>query len=188
MVVEAVQLNERRNNGVISPMIKGGIAGAAVGYIAKYALPLTTEEKSTDEYVKVSSKINEQKLEYNFRVRKFVDELNSKEGKSVAQEQFAKMFNGLKDGDSVGLSKLKEFVSRIQKEHPEALEEFRQICKKSRRIADETANQCLRAYNLVTKHMRPTGFFVLTGAAIGSVAAVASNILRTDVNHCDYNA
>ena len=188
MVVEAVQLNQRRNNGVMSPMINGGIAGAAVGYAAKYALPLTTEEKNTDEYIKVSNKINEQKLEYNFRVRKFVNELNAKEGKSVAEEQFAKMFAGFKDGDTVGLAKLKKFISNIGKKHPEALDEFKQICKKSRKIADETASQCLKAYNLITKHMRPTGFFVLTGAAVGAVASVASSILRTDIRHCDYSA
>ena len=72
MNVNAIQSNDRRRSCFL-PMAEGAALGTVAGYATKYILPLTPEEKSTDEYIKVKNKINTQKSEYNFRTAKFLD-------------------------------------------------------------------------------------------------------------------
>lgn len=178
--VEAIQENNRRRSSFI-PMAQGAVTGALVGYVGKYALPLTSEEKRSDEYIKVTNKIEKEKFEFNIKVKKFVDKLAAKTDKTYAEDQYIKMFDGMKDGDRVGIGRVMKAVRAIKENKPEELFQFKKMCAKSNAIAEKTAKQCLQAYDLVTKHIRPTGFFLAAGAITGACIALAHDILKTDV-------
>ncbi len=178
MVVEAVS---NKRHSIFIPVAQGAVVGAALGYGAKYALPLTHEEKNSDEYIKVSNKINREKTQFNVRTEKFVNSLKAKEDKTLAEDMFVKLFNGMKEGDTVKKSDLREALKSLGEESKEQLVAFKKLCKKSSLIAEKTAKQCLNAYNLVTKHIRPTGFFLTAGAVTGAVIAAAHDVLKTEV-------
>ncbi len=180
MKVEAIQSNDRRHS-VLAPLAKGAAIGAAAGFVTKYAYPLTPDEKSTDEYVKVRNKINNQKTEYNFRTAKYVNSIRNKDKCSLAEDEFVKMFDGLKEGDHVKHSSIRKAIKNIQEKNPAEVLEFKRVCKASSEVAEQTAKQCMSAYNLITKHIRPTGFFLVTGAIIGAVIATINDILKVEV-------
>ena len=50
-------------------------------------------------------------------------------------------------------------------------------------MAERTAKQFMNGYNLVTKHIRPTSFFVATGAILGAVVALVNDILKVRVEN-----
>lgn len=183
-MIQPVQTHDRKPNTLYS-LTQGAVIGTGAGYIAKYVLPLTKEELTSDEYVKVKDRVNSEKLEVNFRVRKFLDKLATKENKSYAEEQYLKLFEGLKEGDKVSRENFVKIANDIRKNKPEALPEFRAMCNKSREIADSTAKLFMKAYNLVVKHQRPTGFFLATGAIIGGFAGLTGKILKTEVRTLD---
>lgn len=180
MKTQAIQGHEQRRT-VLAPVGIGAVAGAVGGYALKYAYPVTADEKMTDEYIKVMNKINKQKTEYNFRTEKYINSIKEKPKRSLAEDEFVKMFDGLIEGDNVGTKRIRQAISNIQKQKPDELLEFKRICKASSEIANKTAQQCINAYNLVTKHIRPTSFFLITGAVVGAVIALVNDILKTDV-------
>lgn len=177
--VYAIQSNDRRRSSFL-PMVEGAALGTVAGYATKYILPLTQEEKSTDEYIKIKNQINVQKTQYNFRTAKVVASLRGKETRSLAEDQFIKMFDGLKDGDHVKHSSIRNAMKNLQ-DNPEQLREFKRVCKATSEVASTTAKQCLAAYNLVTKHIRPTSFFLVSGAVVGAVMSLFNDILKTEV-------
>jgi hypothetical protein len=162
-------------------MAQGATVGAVAGWVGKYALPLQHDETHSDEYIKVKNKINAQKTEYNVRTEKYVDSLRAKSTKSLAEDEFVKMFDGLKEGDHIKKSSIRQAIKNISQKSPERLFEFKRLCKESSQIAEQTAKQCLDAYNLVTKHIRPTRFFVITGAVVGAFIALINDVLKTEV-------
>lgn len=180
MRTEAIQRHDQRQT-VLGPVGIGAATGAVGGYVLKYAYPITTDEKKTDEYIKVMDKINKQKTEYNFRTEKYVNSIKSKPKTSLAEDEFVKMFDGMKEGDHVGVKKIRTAINNLQTKKPDEVLEFKRICKASSEIADQTAKQCINAYNLVTKHIRPTSFFLITGAVVGAIIALVNDILKTDV-------
>jgi len=179
MKVGSVQNNNQRQSAFV-PMVQGAATGAIAGYVAKYALPVTPEEKLSDEYIKVSNKIHAQKNEYNFRTEKFVASLRSKADRSLADDEFIKVFDGLKEGDRVRKANIRNAIKNLA-DNKEELVKFKRLCKKSSEVAERTAKQCMNAYDLITKHIRPTGFFLTAGAIIGAGIALAYDIMKTDV-------
>ncbi len=180
MKVEAIQSNDRRQS-CPAQMTKGAAWGAAAGVAAKYILPVQPDEKRTPEYRKVMNKINNQKAEYNFRTAEFLNTLKAKEKHSLAEDQFIKMFDGLKDGEHVKRASIRSAIKNLQEKAPYQVNEFKQLCKASSAVVEKTAKQCVSAYNLVTKHIRPTGFFLATGAVLGAIVSLLDSVLRTDV-------
>ena len=177
--VDAIQSNDRRHS-CFWPMAEGAALGTVAGYATKYILPLTEEEKSTDEYIKIKNQIETQKTQYNFRTAKVIDSIRGKETRSLAEDEFVKMFDGMKNGDHVKSSNIRKAMKNLS-DNPEQLREFKRVCKKTSEVANTTAKQCLAAYNLVTKHIRPTGFFLASGAVVGAVMALFNDVLKTEV-------
>ena len=68
MKVDAIQGNDKRH-GVLTQITKGAVIGAASGIVFQYTYPLTQEEKTVDEYIHTTKKINNQKTEYSFRTK-----------------------------------------------------------------------------------------------------------------------
>lgn len=181
MKVDAIQSNDKRRT-VLFPIAQGAAIGAGSGIVLKYAYPITADEKNTDEYIKISNKINNQKTEYTARTEKFVNSIKSKEHRSFAEDEFVKLFDGLKEGDHVKRSNLRNALKKLKSQKPAEMFEFKKLCKTSSAIAQETAKQCMSAYNLVTKHIRPTGFFLATGAIIGAIIGLINDITKVKIN------
>lgn len=179
MQVNAIQSNDRRHS-VYAQMIKGAAIGTAGGFVAKYTLPLTPEEMSTDEYIKISNKVKDQKNQFNFRTNKFIQKLKAQTENSLAEKEFIKLFDGMKDGDKVKTSNIRNAMKNLQ-DNPAELREFKRLCKVTSEIVEKTARQCMNAYDLVTKHIRPTGFFLITGSVVGAMIALINNVLKTEV-------
>lgn len=179
MRTESVQNNGHRS--VLIPLAQGATLGAGAGWVSKYVFPLTHAEKNSDEYIKVSDSVNKQKKAFNFITKKYLVALTAKEKRSIAEDEFIKMFDGMQDGEVVQRTRIETAIKNLQKEKPTELLEFKRICNNSSAIAERTAKQFMNAYNLVTKHIRPTSFFVATGAAAGAAAAVVNDILKERV-------
>ena len=160
MKVSAIDSNDRRRSCIV-PMTQGAGIGAAIGYVAKYTQPLTPQEKNAD-YQRVISKINSQTKEYGPKTAEYLSGIKSKGKLSPAEDTFVKMFDGMKDGDKVKRKTLWDSFNKLE-------------------FAKKTAKQCVGAYNLVTKHIRPTSFYVITGAVIGALVALAKDVLKTDI-------
>lgn len=182
MKVNAVESNDRRRSCIV-PMAQGALIGGVTGYVAKYAQPLTPQEKKNPEYIKVIKKINNQKTEFGPQTEEYLSGIRSKIQRSLAEDTFVKMFDGMKEGDHVKPGKIRSAIKKLEKQTPGELEEFKRICKDSAQIAKNTAKQCVSAYNLVTKHIRPTSFYLITGAVVGAFIALFKDILKTDVKH-----
>jgi len=183
MTVEAIQGNQRHHNSALRTIGQGVLIGSAAGLAAKYTLPLTAEEKKSDEYVKIINKINEQKSEYTFRTKRYLNSLQAKDSRTTAEDKFIKMFDGMKEGEHVKKSTIRKAIKELEAENPLDAVEFKKICKETSKIAEKTAKQCISAYKLVTKHIRPTGFFAATGAVVGTVIAVINDILKTNIKN-----
>ena len=179
MKVEAV--NNRQH--VLWTLGQGALVGAAAGLAGKYALPLTPEEKNSDEYVKVMGKINNHKNAYNFRTEKYLDTLRAKESISPAEDRFIKLFDGMKEGDHVKKASIRKAIKELKEVNPLDAVEFKNICRETSKAVKETTKQCISAYNIVTKHIRPTAFFVTTGAVVGAFITMLNDVLKTEVKH-----
>ena len=128
-------------------------------------------------------KVNNQKNEYNFRTEKYLDTLRAKENISVAEDRFVKLFDGMKEGEHVKISSIRKAIVDLGKENPLDAVEFKNICRETSKAVKDTTKQCVNAYNLVTKHIRPTGFFVTTGAVVGAFMTLVHEALKTEVKH-----
>lgn len=181
MTVQPIQIHDRTRNNAIQTLGQGIVLGGAAGYVAKYILPLTNEETHSDEYVKVMDKINKQKTEFSIRTEKYLTEMKAKKNRSAAENEFIKLFDGMKLGDHVPHGKIKTAIKTLEAKNPMDVADFKTICKESSKVAEITAKQCAKAYKLVTKHIRPTGFFVATGAVIGAAGSLIGNALKTEV-------
>ncbi len=174
--------NHESSRTIIVPLAQGVAIGAAAGAAGKYLIPLTAEEKNSDEYIKISNKVQEQKNEFNFRTQKYIDHLKNKEKHSLAEDEFIKMFDGAKDGERIKRGKIRTAINNIMEKNPNELLEFKRICKNSSDVAEQTAKQFMGAYNLITKHIRPISFFVAAGAVIGAFVALINDALKVKIN------
>lgn len=181
MTVSAINEYDRRRS-CLGPMAQGAIVGTVAGSILKYH-PLTPDEKNDPEYKKVINKINRQRTEFGPKTEEYLNQIKSKRKMSLAEDVFVKMFDGMKEGEQVKPGVIRKAIQTIQKKNPGEVLEFKRVCKASTETANKTAKQCINAYNLVTKHIRPTAFYLVTGAVVGALIALFKDILRTDVKH-----
>jgi len=180
--VEAIQPTNN-HYGALRTLGTGAALGAAVGMAGKYLLPVQQDEKTSDEYIKVMNKIREQKTEYSFRTEKYLNTLREKPNRTMAEDEFIGLFRGMKEGEHVKRSSIRGAITRLEAKDSLQAAEFRNICKETSKIAEITAKQCMNAYNLITKHIRPTGFFLATGAVVGAFIALINDVLKTEVKH-----
>ena len=180
MKVEAV---ERKHHTCLYPMAQGALAGSVVGFATKYAYPLNAEEKSTSAYRGFISEIGAQKNQFGPGTQLIIDEINKKSFKSLAEDTFVKMYDGMKEGDVLSYSRKKNALKAIKEQNPAFVDEFKMLCRQARNLAEISAKKSIDAYNFVTKHMRPTAVFVVGGAVVGALIALIRDVLRTDVKH-----
>ena len=182
MVVSAINsVNSNHSRTCLVPVTEGALVGAGVGMALKYGYPLNKEEKSTKEYLSVMGDINKKKSAYSAWTQSMIEEINNKKVKSPAEDVFVKMYDGMKyDTPVYGEGRVMNAV-RSLKDKPDALVELKHLFKNARLQADEIAKKHVEIYNLATKHIRPTGFFLIAGAITGAVVAMVHEVLRTEV-------
>lgn len=181
MTIQSINVYQRTHHSALATLGQGALAGAAAGYAGKYLLPLTHEEKNSDEYIKVTDKIRQQKTEYSVRTEKYLDGMKAKKNRSLAEDEFIKLFDGMSEGDHVKPGRIRKALQTLEANNRLEALEFKNICKETSKIAEDTAKQCIQAYKLVTKHIRPTAFFVTTGVVAGTAIALIGDALKTDV-------
>ena len=184
MKVNAVDNNSNRynNGGCLVPMAHGAAIGAVSGYALKYAIPLTKEETTTPEYLSVKDTIKAQTGTYNVYTKRYLESIEKDH--TEAGDVFIKMFDGLKEGDKISYKLKKDYLLKVKNEKsPEVLKEFRRRLKDARKVSEDSAKKCMKAYNRTTKAIRPTTFFLATGAVVGAAVALFNEVLKTDVSN-----
>lgn len=179
MTVEAIK---NANRSCLDSMAAGAVIGAGAGLGLKYAYRLNNQEKNTKEYLSVVQDINNKKGVYSAWTESMLDKINNKKIKSLAEDVFVKTYDGLKEGDKVGNSRIIKAYKTIMEQKPDELREIVGLFHGARAQAEKVAKKHLEIYNIATKHIRPTGFFVGVGAAVGAAVALAKEVLHTDVN------
>ena len=181
MPIQAIHGNERRHS-MFAPMMKGAIIGAGAGYVGKYVLPLTLEEKSDKMYKEKIADIDANKTAFNAKTNKYVNGIKAKLNKTPAEDEFVKMFDGLQKGEHVNPNRVIQAIHNLEKNSPDQVPAFKSLCKRSLGLADKLAKMEKISHNVLTKHLtRPTGFFLATGAIIGTFVGVANHLMKTEI-------
>lgn len=182
MTVSAVNSVNSNHRTCLIPVAQGALVGAGVGMALKYGYPLNKEEKSTKEYLSVMNDIESKKTTYSAWTHSMLDEINNKKEKSLAEDVFVKTYDGLKYGDNIyGEGRLIKAFRSLKGEKPEVTVELKRLFQSAKQQADKIAKKHVEIYNLATKHIRPTGFFLTAGAITGAVVAMVHEILKTEV-------
>ncbi len=169
------------NNTCVKPMAGGALFGAAAGVALKYIYPLNTEEKNTREYKTVINEINNKKNIYSPWTKSYLEGIENKKIRSSAEDVFVSTYKGMHNGESVGSLRLIKAFHKIKELKPDEYQELKKLFLSAREQAEKMAKKHVEIYNLATKHIRPTGFFVGVGAIAGAAVALANNILKTDI-------
>ena len=181
MPIQAIHGNERRHSMFV-PITEGAIVGAGAGFVGKYLLPLTAEEKADEIYLERIADIENNKTAFNAVTKKYVNRIRTKANKSLAEDEFVKMFDGMKKGGKVKPSQIEQAIKNLEKLSPEQVPAFKSLCERSLGLAENLAKLKVQAYNVFTKHLtRPTGFFLVAGAVIGTFISVAHDLMKTEI-------
>ena len=177
--VEAIESNNKRR-GCIVPLAKGAMTGAAIGLALKYAQPVTADEKNTPEYRKVVEEIQNKKNSYSPWTDSYLKQIKSKSELSKAEDVFVKTYDGMKHGEQVGRKRLMKALRSLENQDRG---ELRVLYENARYQAEVMAKKYMSMNNLLTKYIRPTGFFLTTGAVIGAIIALIHSVMSTEVKH-----
>ena len=118
MKVNAVENNNKRHS-CLFPMAKGAAVGAVAGIAVKYLQPVTDAEKSSPEYLREMGRITKEKETYNLETQSFLDKINKNSKKTLAEDVFVKVYDGLKEGDEVGLKRILKAFRTVQEQKPD---------------------------------------------------------------------
>ncbi len=182
MAVEAVN-NYNRQDTCLVPMAKGATVGAAIGWALKYGYPLNQDERTTKEYLHAMNEIKKSKESFSPWTRSYIDEIKLKKEKSVAEDVFVSTYSGLRNGEKVGKNRIIKAFRELSQKSPENLPELSRLFHEARFQAEKMAKKAVNSYKLATKHFRPTGFFVTTGAVTGAMVALLHDVMKTDVKN-----
>ena len=180
MAIQVVNNSNNVHNNII-PLIQGATAGSVAGLGLKYIYPLHRDEKNTKEYKGVVDGLKERQNSYNNWTKLYLDEVKNDGNKSVAKDEFLKTFDGLKNGDKVSNNRILKAFHAVLEKSPKEVNALKELFTDMKTEAAKMVKKSIEAYNVATKHFRPTGFFVGTGALAGAAIALVHNVLKTDV-------
>ena len=181
MKVNAVENNHRHS--CLYPMAQGAAIGAVAGVGVQFFQPVTDAEKSSPEYLRVMSRIEREKKTYNLETQAFLDKINKNSKKTLAEDVFVKMYDGMKEGEEVGTKRILKAFRTIQEQKPEELSALKRLFSESKNEAEIVARKYVGLYNHLTKVIRPTRYFVAAGAVVGAFIALIKDVLHTEVKH-----
>lgn len=176
MAVDSIQ-----NHSAFGSMVNGAVLGGGLGVAAKYIQPLTPQEYKDPEYIKGLESIREQYSKYNAETKRFVETMNSKPVKTLAEDTFVKMFNDVKDGDVLDYTKMKTVYNELKNSNAAEARSFNQIMNEFIHTVDSATANTIKVYNRMVKGIRPTGIFVAIGAAIGTLTGLLLYATKTDI-------
>jgi len=177
--VEAIESNNNRR-GHLVPLLNSAGTGALVGFTLKYIQPVTLDEKNTHEYKQVIKDINTRRTTYSSWTENYLNKIRGKSNLSLAEDVFIKTFDGLKEGEHVGTKRIRQAFASVKTEDKG---ELKQLFENARYQAERVAKRYIKLNDLLTKHIRPTGFFLISGAVTGAFISLIHSILRTDVKN-----
>lgn len=158
MALEAVQKNNSRTS-----YVKAAAIGALTGYSLKYLLPVTPQEK--DENFKTELKAVKASAKKVKSAQ--IETIRKSKNKSSATDTFIRMY----DNKKLTPAQINKLNKPLKKELFETIKKI----NKAGRIKKANARETLTA---LTKHIRPTSVFVITGLAFGLVIAIFNNISK----------
>lgn len=156
MAVSAIEKNKTHNSGNIS-YLKSMTFGALTGYVLKYALPITPQER--DENFKTA--LNEIKLRAQ---QAKIDEIML-----IKEEK-----NELEGADFFNRKKNQKFKLSEIKNNEKVMKLIRRVNEKAR----EVNILGRKKENAYVKNIRPNGTFIFAGAGIALLAAITNNIIN----------
>ena len=185
MKVNAIDSNNQRRSCLL-PMAEGALLGSAAGYVLKGTYPVTAQEKATPAYKRVMQEIEEKRNLFGPENEAWINTIKSKDELSLAEDTFVKMYDGKKDGDSVGYGfkkLLREKFLQLKEKDSVSAQEFRRLIHQAKYESDKTVKRSIEGYNSATKAIRPLPFFLIGGAVAGAFIALVHDVLRTNVRH-----
>ncbi len=173
--VEAVN-NRTNHRNYLGSVVQGAAIGAGSGYALKYLIPLTKSETNNDEYRAKIKEIKEDHKKFGNLAQEYLSELRKTPEKSAAQDEFIKMFEGLKKGSKMKKGAVLTAVRNLEKNHPKEVGAFLSLCKELRTLTNESVSLHIDAYRTFLKKIRPTSFFLATGVIAGVASAIGVEI------------
>ena len=149
-----MKTHEVQQNSSLGHGIKSAIIGGAVGYAAKYALPLTSQEMDSD-YKRVVHLIKKNAVKAK---QDFFAEIKDLPTRSLAHDTY--------------INSAKKFAKHNICAYDTALKKIR---------PKKFAKHNICAYDTALKKIRPAAPFVIAGAVTGLVSSFVYNVFRTDV-------
>ena len=166
--VEAVN----RDGSMLGNVVKGVTLGGMTGYASKYVLPVQTTEKASKMYQDAMTIIRRESKNLKGG---FIDKIRNLPDKTLAQDTFLKMVDT--DNGKRSLTGMRKMMRELK---PHDRLELKNIISTVNNYATRMYKNHVTAYQVgVTKRIRPG--FVGLGAFLGFAAAVAYNVMKTDV-------
>lgn len=162
-----------RDSSMLSNVVKGVALGGVTGYVSKYVLPVQKTEQESKTYQTAMKIIRRESKNLKANI---IDKIRNLPDKTPAQDTFIKMVdaNSGNAKRNIPIHKIMGNLAPIEKL------ELKNIISSVNDYATRMYKQHVTAYNIgVTKRIRPG--FVGLGAFLGFAAAVAYNVMKTEV-------
>lgn len=164
-----------RDSSMLSNVVKGVALGGVTGYVSKYVLPVQKTEQESKTYQTAMKIIRRESKNLKGNI---IDKIRNLPDKTPAQDTFIKMVDAGASGSDKTTVPAKLRI--IRKLAPVEQLELKNIISSINDFATRMYKQHVTAYNIgVTKRIRPG--FVGLGAFLGFAAAVAYNVMKTEV-------
>ena len=173
MTVQPVQSNSGANSNLRT--VAGYTAvGSLLGYMSKYALPVTAQEFEDSGLGKSLQFIESQQIK-KFK-KDLIDNMRNNKNKTQVEDVFVKMFD--KDSE-LSVKTVKNTIREVGGEKSEfgknLIELISQVNKYAKNKASVYSDIFARSY---LKIMRPTLPFAVGGAVIGMLSGITRNVLK----------
>lgn len=171
MTIEAIHSNN--DNGMLSTVVKASSIGAGLGYMAKYTLPVQSEEKDA-RYMQVQKIARAESAKIKADT---IQAIRDVKNKSLAQDTFIKM---LDNNEKINSTNIRKKIKKLGGANSVDAIEFKNIISGINESAADLTRRCKRIYNGVIKRSRPTSPFIAAGALSGLFIGIAHNVLKTN--------
>lgn len=176
MKTQAIQNNDQKR--AFPTILKTTAAGCAVGYAAKYLLPLTEEEMDSEyrETIKII------RTHTNKTKGRYLDEIRNIPNKTLAQDTFVKMMDAADSKDlnifqkGVKMNKVLRGASLGESD----LAQLKFMMKNINHKAKALTHKYISAYEGVIKKSRPLAWLLVPGAIVGFTTGLAKNIITSE--------
>lgn len=163
-----------RDSSMLGNVVRGVALGGVTGYVSKYVLPVQKSEKESKTYQKAMQIIRRESKNLKGNA---IERIRNLPDKTPAQDTFIKMVDSAADEIKNPVANKLRIMRQLK---PEDKLELKNIISSVNNYATRMYKQHVTAYEVgVTKRIRPG--FVGLGSVLGFAAAVAYNVMKTEV-------